>query len=796
MGLLEDAKGLGFSSLVDDARSLGFEDDATIAERNLEERGDINRGLRSGYQRTVGLLAGAAGAAADAVGADDLAQKGYDEYQRRENLARLNPGTVEKVEDIDGFGDAVDWLQYNVAGQVPNLISIALSGGATGILGKKILGTAAKKAVEGQVKKGIARDVAEKAVARKITSTAAKIGVGAGAGALETGGMWATDVEKFGVEGSSPVQDIAFGALSGATELISPTGRLAALAAGARKVGGEQAATSLLKRVGLSIPKNAIEEGGQEVVQELISKVNERIKDPNVSFTDKEALSEMFNAFAVGAAMGGISGPIEAIAPTAPPEPKATPEDVLKADTVDEAIGAFQDATKTAGPEAAPTETIDDYLSTADDISLSTEDITGAVQSNALRQAQEQNRQGQRETTQAQFEQEIDRQRTARAVEEYSPDVPDITPEELAIRARASEPYSPEVAEEAARPLLPPGQGFELVGGVAEKTMSSQEKAEAVGNQMGAAIRFDGVTEGIPGVVDDLYGFTVTLPNGKEASFSTKDNSLDTIKAEAAKKVDSFKPKMNAIGLAKAGLKETGTARAEKTSKIEHPPTPEEVEQLTGAKQEPIVDENPIPQEVKSKLLSEAQEESGTDPIFAQMASAKKRGGLNLNSLQDYPKETINQIQKRYPGLISNDGKLMADEFADSEGMTLDQFVERMKSAPTKTDTERKAYQEKKAAWQTAEREQAEGIEKEVTDIIKAVEQGASWATDKTIASDDRFSVAQRRRILAAQKKAPTQQEVPSSPPPPVEGGVVDFATDIDVGSKEQSKELPPPRHR
>ncbi len=330
----------GFSELTDFATELGVEDFNETAAQNMASRGEINRGVRSGTRRTMGLLAGAGGAIADAVGADDTAQSLYDTYRKQENLAQLNSGSTENFTDIDSVGSAVDWLAYNVGSQVPNMLSVAASGGLTGVLGKKVLGKVVERAIEKQVAAGVERVIAEKFVADRLKQAAVKTGVAVGSSALETGGMWAEDVKKHGVEGSSPVQDIAMGTLSGSTEVISPTGRLSSALGGARRTV-ENTGKSLLYRMGLSVPKNMGQEGAQEVTQQFIGKVNEKLNDPSVSLFDKQALKQYLNSWAGGAAIGGLSGPVETL--TERQKNKVAPsQNILKAESVEDAIDSFE----------------------------------------------------------------------------------------------------------------------------------------------------------------------------------------------------------------------------------------------------------------------------------------------------------------------------------------------------------------------------------------------------------------------------------------------------------------------
>ncbi len=100
------------------------------------------------------------------------------------------------------------------------------------------------------------------------------------------------------------------------------------------------------------------------------------------------------------------------------------------------------------------------------------------------------------------------------------------------------------------------------------------------------------------------------------------------------------------------------------------------------------VEDETIPPEIRRAAVKEADAIVSADSVYAHMAEAKRRGKLNLEAFgQDYGRDTIRQIQRRYPGIFSLSGTVRPDDFADEMGYaSLDDMVRRFSEARTKTE--------------------------------------------------------------------------------------------------------------
>lgn len=326
------------------------ERDKTIAD-NLENRSEISRRFRSGIDETQGMLHGAVGIAGDIVGSDTVRDWGYEGYLSNKEEAELNPGTVTRVEDIQSAGDAFTWVTGTIGNLAPTMAEMAVAtmiGGAAGsgvpgagnVVGavagaanrgliKKFINSRIKKALASKAMQKIAKDqgkaaaerTAARIVARNIGATA---GLTAGSGALEGGGMYTEHADKVGIENANPYSAAGLGLISGATESLTPGGRVIKRALGmavqpiermtksaARKVLKKAGTKEFLKAVGKQIPKSMLQEGAQELTQGIISTLNAFINDPNEDMLSTENISGYLNSAAGGAVAGLFFGGVE-----------------------------------------------------------------------------------------------------------------------------------------------------------------------------------------------------------------------------------------------------------------------------------------------------------------------------------------------------------------------------------------------------------------------------------------------------------------------------------------------------
>lgn len=342
-------------------------DGLTDAEReaktaqNVQNRGEFKRGLLSGIDESQGMLYGAAGMvgsiASDAglPGGEGLRDWGLRGYQRNQLEAQQNPRSVTDVrEAIQSPGQFADWAAGTAGSLTPFMAEIAATSligaavgtataGPVGTVGGGVAGAfgriAAKKAitelVERQVAKGVAREVAERQAKRFVVQQAAKqavtkgltggadevflrqgmrelgakVGVMAGEGVIEAGGMYGEGV----AEGyDNPYSALALGAVSGSLNLFGGNSRLVGevLGSGAKRAFTRNLRRGNLRTAGeilLQVARQGGEEALQEMGQESLGMANTWVNDPDFNWMDGENAWQLINAGAAGA-LGGVGG--------------------------------------------------------------------------------------------------------------------------------------------------------------------------------------------------------------------------------------------------------------------------------------------------------------------------------------------------------------------------------------------------------------------------------------------------------------------------------------------------------
>ena len=123
------------------------------------------------------------------------------------------------------------------------------------------------------------------------------------------------------------------------------------------------------------------------------------------------------------------------------------------------------------------------------------------------------------------------------------------------------------------------------------------------------------------------------------------------------------------------------------------------------AEDKALAEDETIPPEVRKQAAKEAEDIVNADPVYGHMAEAKRRGKINLEAFgQDYDKDTIRQIIRRYPGIFSQVGTVKPDDFASEMGYaSLDDMVRRFSEARTKTELTAQIIRESTGEWQQAE---------------------------------------------------------------------------------------------
>lgn len=252
-------------------------------------------------------LAGGVGLLGDLIGADSVRDWGLETFKYLNDIAAQTPRTVASLEDVlSGKGDFSTWLKESAIDLAPDLIGTIATGGAGGLAARG--GAALAARVAG---KELAEETAKKALQRGALAGAYGYGVGA-----EGGQAYLTDVERHGVEGTSPWMDLATGGVASAFDLAGPAGGLVLRAFGRpvskaasekllRTLASEKTRTAFLKGLG----KGALDEGGTEFLQELTHIINEQLQSPELEWTPQDTMRLIESGV-----LGGIFGaPIGAV---------------------------------------------------------------------------------------------------------------------------------------------------------------------------------------------------------------------------------------------------------------------------------------------------------------------------------------------------------------------------------------------------------------------------------------------------------------------------------------------------
>ncbi len=283
----------------------------------------VSSGLQRGTKQTFALARAGGGVlqvgAGQALGLDALEKRGEAQLQEALALSQRaqaeNPRAVEKFEDISGLGSAGLFAADVVSEAIPNLVGIAASGGAGGLIGKGLATQAAKRGAK-RVLKDKASDAAIAVGQKRVAQAGATTGVFAGATGLETG---ATGIELLGATGEArPVESVVAGTIKGTLESLTPlalgkaTGLLDEASSGIlSKLSSELAQTLTGPRAsrilaGASAAAGA--EGATEAAQEIVDIAARKFVDDNFDVMSPETGSRILNAFVAGSIVGGTFG--------------------------------------------------------------------------------------------------------------------------------------------------------------------------------------------------------------------------------------------------------------------------------------------------------------------------------------------------------------------------------------------------------------------------------------------------------------------------------------------------------
>lgn len=284
------------------------------------EQGEFIKGVNRGWHSSKAMLYGSAMLLGKATDSEYLKQLGLEGYIEEMEEAQKYAASVQNIEDISSYGEAADWFVGTMGELAPSaaetIVSAIVGGGIGGAVGKTLIKKASKEAVEKLMAKGATKEVAEQAVKRAIGK---KVGSAAGmhgfVWALESGGMFAEDVEDGGWATANPTSAAAFGALSSAAEAfggeamlirkyLGPAGEK--IAKDAAKEGSERTRAQVMKHLGVEVMKGIASEGTTEGFQEMMGILNSRYtngRDLTSEISDDE-WSALINASAKGAAGG------------------------------------------------------------------------------------------------------------------------------------------------------------------------------------------------------------------------------------------------------------------------------------------------------------------------------------------------------------------------------------------------------------------------------------------------------------------------------------------------------------
>ena len=254
-------------------------------------RGDFNTGLRQGVNNVVSSLYGVLATGGAALGQDEFAERQLatsNEYSQRasEHIPR-----VHNIQDVESFGDLIDYVQGGLGSQVPVIASLAAGGPA------------------GLAARGLARGA--------VSKTAAVAGgtIAAGTG-LETGFIFPELANDPVAREDYSLQELAGiaatgGAVAGSLEALPVFHVFKRLGLGKNAVSGvKKNAREALKNAGITTLQSAVLEAGTEGLQTIIEKATHKYVNDNIEIFDEKGIDEIINASALGFFVGGsITGP-------------------------------------------------------------------------------------------------------------------------------------------------------------------------------------------------------------------------------------------------------------------------------------------------------------------------------------------------------------------------------------------------------------------------------------------------------------------------------------------------------
>lgn len=302
-------------------------------EKADKERGEFTKGVYRGAHGLASSLYGAAALLGEVGGASGLKQLGVEGYQAHEKRAEKYAPAV-RLTDIDSPGAALKWAAGTLGELVPSMTEAvitstagALAGTAVagpagaaagGLLGRTVLKKGITEMVEGMVKNGVGKEVAESAATRlAYRALGTKAGIVGGVAPLEIGGNYMEALDK-GVD--SPLTAIATGLAAGFLEIAGGNFRTIEKVLGAKGAKAftqalERADTNVVARILKEAATQAPQEFAQEASQEALSMANMAMADPTFEAFTKENALRLLESGAAGAVGGVAFGAVGGVVP-------------------------------------------------------------------------------------------------------------------------------------------------------------------------------------------------------------------------------------------------------------------------------------------------------------------------------------------------------------------------------------------------------------------------------------------------------------------------------------------------
>lgn len=276
--------------------------DATYDE--MANMGDAKAGLLSGYHNLKAAGQGVKAVAGEALGAESWAKDGLEGYQREsEEAGKYGQGKITDISQINGIGDALDFVQFHGASGLVSTLPTLAGGGVGGIAAKKALTSYAANKIQEEIKKGVPEKVAAQAVASNIAVKGATAGAFGAADAQMSGLTFGNIYEETGQRELG--KSLVSGAGQASLEIIPGMALLKKMGLG--KVA-EEGIAEIVDGIAPAVGKQIFSEGITEGSQNVIETATLKWVDNNRDILGEEGYHGILNAMAAGAAGGGTMG--------------------------------------------------------------------------------------------------------------------------------------------------------------------------------------------------------------------------------------------------------------------------------------------------------------------------------------------------------------------------------------------------------------------------------------------------------------------------------------------------------